>query len=42
MQGRGGGFMQFFGGFEANFVGRLAYLFIRNGVYKIIYDQVKP
>lgn len=42
MMGRGGGFMQFYGGFESNLYGRLSYLLIRNGIYKIIYDQVKP
>lgn len=42
MQSRGGGFSQFYGGFEAHFVGRLSYLMIRNGTYKIIYDIFKP
>lgn len=42
MHSRGGGIMQFYGGFEANLVGRLGYLAIRNTVYKIIYDIQKP
>ena len=42
MHGRGGGFLQFYGGFEANLVGRLSYLAIRNTLYKIIYDIEKP
>ena len=42
MHGRGGGLMQFYGGFEANLTGRLAYLAIRNSLYKIIYDYTKP
>ena len=42
MHGRGGGLMQFYGGFEANLIGRLSYLAIRNTIYKIIYDQTKP
>ena len=42
MHGRGGGFSQFYGGFESALIGRLSYLFIRNSVYKIIYDITKP
>lgn len=42
MHGRGGGLLQFYGGFEANLIGRLSYLAIRNTLYKIFYDQMKP
>lgn len=42
MHARGGGVRQFYEGFEAAFVGRLAYLLIRNSLYKIIYDSTKP
>ncbi len=34
--------MQFYEGFQANLVSRLSYLAIRNSLYKIIYDQIKP
>ena len=42
MHSRGGGILQFYGGFEANLVGRLSYLAIRNTIFKVIYDQMKP
>ena len=42
MHERGGGLKQFYGGFEAHLAGRLSYLVIRNSIYKIIYDSVKP
>ena len=42
MHSRGGGFLQFYGGFEANLIGRLSYLAIRNTLYKVIYDMKKP
>jgi hypothetical protein len=42
MHGRGGGLMQFYGGYESGIAGRLGYLAIRNSVYKIIYDFTKP
>lgn len=34
--------MQFYDGFQAAFAARLGYLVIRNSLYKIIYDVVKP
>jgi hypothetical protein len=42
MHARGGGFLQFYEGFQAAFVGRISYLLIRNSLYQVIYDQVKP
>jgi hypothetical protein len=42
MHSTGGGMTQFYGGYSANLIGRLQYLFIRNSLYKIIYDRVKP
>lgn len=42
MHARGGGLLQFYDGFQAAFVGRLGYLLIRNSLYKITYDAVKP
>lgn len=42
MHGRGGGFSQFYNGFESALIGRLSYLFIRNSIYKVIYDATKP
>lgn len=42
MHARGGGFKQFYGGFEANMAYRMSYLLIRNSLYKIIYDIYKP
>lgn len=42
MHARGGGMMQFYEGFQAAFIGRLSYLLIRNSLYKITYDVVKP
>lgn len=33
---------QFYDGFQAAFVGRISYLLIRNSLYKLIYDGVKP
>ena len=42
MHSLGGGFRQFYHGFETALIGRLSYLFIRNSIYKIIYDSTKP
>ena len=42
MHSHGGGFSQFYGGFQAHLYARLSYLFIRNTIYKVIYDQTKP
>lgn len=42
MHGRGGGFSQFYEGFQAAFLGRIGYLVIRNALYKFIYDATKP
>lgn len=42
MTARGGGLTQFYDGFQAALIGRLSYLFIRNSLYKIIYDATKP
>ncbi|CAD8074321.1 unnamed protein product [Paramecium primaurelia] len=38
----GGGLSHFYYGFDAALYSRLGYLFIRNFLYKAIYDQVKP
>jgi solute carrier family 25 oxoglutarate transporter 11 len=42
MHSAGGGFSQFYTGFKAHMASRLSYLFIRNSLYKVIYDEVKP
>lgn len=42
MHAMGGGIETFFKGFEANLVGRLSYLAIRNSLYLGMYNQLKP
>lgn len=42
MHSAGGGFSQFYTGFKAHLASRLSYLFVRNSLYKVIYDSVKP
>ena len=42
MHARGGGFVQFYEGFQSAFIGRISYLALRNTLYKIIYDIYKP
>jgi solute carrier family 25 oxoglutarate transporter 11 len=38
----GAGFSGIFEGFDAHLYGRLSYLAVRNTVYSLIYNQVKP
>lgn len=38
----GGGLRQFYYGADAALYSRLSYLFVRNYLYKTIYDKVKP
>ncbi len=42
MHSAGGGYSKFYVGYQAHLQGRIAYLAIRNFLYKIIYDQIKP
>lgn len=42
MHETGGGLKQFYTGFQAHLYGRLGYLLIRNTLYKLVYDVVKP
>jgi solute carrier family 25 oxoglutarate transporter 11 len=42
MHETGGGLTQFYTGFQAHFYARMGYLFIRNTLYKFIYDIIKP
>jgi len=39
---QGRGLSGFYQGFDSHFVGRLGYLFLRNGIYKVLYDINKP
>jgi solute carrier family 25 oxoglutarate transporter 11 len=38
----GVGLRGFYHGFEAALSGRMIYLFLRNFLHKIVYDQIKP
>ena len=42
MHSLGGGLMTFYQGFEANLISRLSYLAIRNTLYKLGYNGLKP
>lgn len=42
MHETGGGLKIFYSGFQAHLYGRLGYLFVRNTLYKLVYDIVKP